>query len=64
LSVRGIAGGTGAANAIAGAVTQHGGNARPAFIVAAVAAAAATTVAATRRSKLGEPRHRTPPSNS
>lgn len=59
----GLAGGTGAANAIAGAVTQHGGNARPAFVVAAVAAAAATTAAATARWKLGGPRDRTAPSN-
>jgi MFS family permease len=49
----GIAGGTGAANAIAGAVTQHGGSARPAFIVAAVAAAAATALAAVSRATLG-----------
>jgi predicted MFS family arabinose efflux permease len=45
----GIAGGTGASNAIAGAVTQHGGSARPAFVVAAVAAAAATAAAAAAR---------------
>jgi predicted MFS family arabinose efflux permease len=48
----GIAGGTGAANAIAGAVTQHGGSARPAFLVAVVAAAAATAVAAAGRRTL------------
>ncbi len=53
----GIASGTGAASAIAGAVTQHGANARPAFVVAAVAAAAAAAVAATGRSTLGEPRY-------
>jgi predicted MFS family arabinose efflux permease len=58
----GIAGGTGAANAIAGAVTPHGGNARAALLVAVVAAAAATTVAATSHSKLGEPRQRRAPS--
>ncbi len=52
----GLAGGTGAANAIAGAVTHHGANVRPAFIVAAVAAAAATAAAITARSKLGERR--------
>jgi MFS family permease len=53
----GIAGGTGAASAIAGAVTQRGGSARPAFVVAAVAAAAATAVAAGGRSALGKQNH-------
>lgn len=48
----GIAGGTGAANAIAGAVTQHGGSAGPAFLVAAVAAGAAMAAAAACRSRL------------
>jgi MFS family permease len=60
----GLASGTGAASAIAGAVTQHGADARPAFVVAAVAAAAAATVAASGRSKLGEPRHQTARSNA
>jgi predicted MFS family arabinose efflux permease len=60
----GIAGGTGAATAIAGAVTQHGASARPAFVVAAVAAAAAMAVAAAGRRALREPRHRTAFSNS
>ena len=49
----GIAGGTGAASAIAGAVTQHGSSGRPAFLVAALAAAAATTAAAAARRALG-----------
>jgi MFS family permease len=39
----GVAGGTGAANAVAGALT-HAGQPRTAFVVAAVAAAAATTL--------------------
>ncbi len=55
----GLAGGTGAANAIAGAVTQHGGNARPAFVVAAGAAAAATALAVAGRSTLHQPNHPT-----
>jgi len=54
----GIAGGTGAASAIAGAVTQHGGSARPAFLFAAAAAAAATATAAAARHALSEPSHR------
>jgi MFS family permease len=54
----GIAGGTGAGNAIAGAVTQHGGSARSAFVVAAVAAAAAAAAAAVGRSTLSAPRDR------
>jgi predicted MFS family arabinose efflux permease len=51
----GIAGGTGAASAIAGAVTQHGNTSRPAFLVAAIAAAAATATAAAARRRLGGP---------
>jgi MFS family permease len=51
----GIAGGTGAASAIAGAVTQHGGGARPAFLVAAAAALAATATAAAARYRLSKP---------
>jgi MFS family permease len=42
----GIAGGTGAGNAIAGALVRHGTDARPAFLVAAVSAGGATAVAA------------------
>jgi predicted MFS family arabinose efflux permease len=42
----GLAGGTGAASAIAGAVTRHGGSARPAFAVAAIAAGCAAGAAA------------------
>jgi MFS family permease len=45
----GIAGGTGAASAIAGVVSQRHGDARPAFVVAAVAALAATALAAATR---------------
>ena len=41
----GIASGTGAAAAIAGALVQHGSNARPAFAVAGVAAASAVLLA-------------------
>jgi predicted MFS family arabinose efflux permease len=48
----GIAGGTGAASAIAGAVTQRGGSAGPAFLVAAVSALAAMAAAAACRSRL------------
>ncbi len=52
----GIAGGTGAASAIAGAVS-HPGDPRPAFIVAAIAAVAATLlVAVARRTLAGTPR--------
>jgi len=47
----GIAGGTGAANAIAGAVSGRG-DAGPAFVVAAVSAAAAVAVAAAARRRL------------
>jgi predicted MFS family arabinose efflux permease len=50
----GIAGGTGAASAIAGAVTPHGGSARPAFVVAGVAAAAAAGAAVMGRGALAE----------
>ncbi len=41
----GIAGGTGAGSAIAGALVQHRGDARPAFVAAAVAAVLAAGVA-------------------
>jgi MFS family permease len=41
----GIAGGTGAGSAIAGALVQHGGDARPAFLAAALAAVLATAAA-------------------
>jgi predicted MFS family arabinose efflux permease len=41
----GIAGGTGAGSAIAGALVQHRGDARPAFVAAAVAAVLATGAA-------------------
>lgn len=41
----GISAGTGAAAAIAGVLVQHGGNARPAFVVACVAAVCATLLA-------------------
>lgn len=41
----GISAGTGAAAAIAGVLVQYGGNARPAFVVAAVAAVCATLLA-------------------
>jgi predicted MFS family arabinose efflux permease len=58
----GFAGGTGAGSAIAGAVSPHGGSARPAFVVAALAATAAAAVAAAGRSRLGEPRPRGPAS--
>ncbi len=51
----GIAGGTGAGSAIAGAVSAHGGSARPAFVVAAVAAAAAAATASLGRSILSRP---------
>jgi MFS family permease len=47
----GIASGTGAANAIAGAVT-HPGDPRPAFVVATVAAVAAVMVVAASRGRL------------
>ncbi len=52
----GFAGGTGAASAIAGAVTPHGGSARPAFVVAVVAGTAAVTAATAGRRVLGGPR--------
>jgi MFS family permease len=48
----GIAGGTGAASAIAGAVS-HPGDPRPAFIVAAAAAVSATLLVAAARRTLG-----------
>jgi MFS family permease len=51
----GFAGGTGTGSAIAGAISPHGGTARPAFVVAALAASAAAAVAAAGRSRLGEP---------
>jgi MFS transporter len=53
----GIASGTGAANAIAGAVT-HPGDARPAFVVATVAAVAGVLLVAAARGRLarGYPR--------
>ncbi len=50
----GIAGGTGAASAIAGAVT-HPGHPRPAFVVAAVAAAGGTVLVAAARRTLARP---------
>lgn len=49
----GLAGGTGAASAIAGAVS-HPGDPRPAFIVAAIAAVAATVLVALARRTLAE----------
>jgi hypothetical protein len=42
----GIAGGTGAASAIAGVVAHHGHGAGPAFVVAAAAGVAAALLAA------------------
>jgi MFS family permease len=48
----GIATGTGAASAVAGAVT-HPGDPRPAFVVATVAAVAATALVAAARRRLG-----------